>query len=261
MKYVLKSLFLMVSVLFLLVGLCSCNYASKKAVDETKQTYFIQLQWDCPGITQLRQAIKPVINKILQEELGQEKSAGLFLEKKQQALTIYYVNDMREQDEQLLLSSLDGMQHNKKFFAPQNITTTATIDFFGEWHDELVILVNDSEGELASLNKEMKEMLHALDAEYKTKNGYDLFDISKSEQFPFVPHIGLGRIRSNSIKAAVQESGQNEEKLERIKKRVKEEVLGVIQKTLTPANSKIFFEKIFIFSVQKRVSIKDYLLK
>lgn len=266
MKHESNVLFLSMAVIFLLGSLCSCNYFSQKSPGhaiphEVKQTYFIQLQWVCPVIDQLREAIKPIANKIIQEELGGEKDAALFLDKNHKALTFYYINDMDRRGEHLLISALDAMQESKKFFIPQKITLGSSVDFFGEWHDELVVMVNDSEGALAMFNKEMKIMAHALNDAYKVSGGDDLFDVSKSEQFPFVPHIGLGRIRSNSIKELVKDPAQKDKVLDRIKERTKQETLRLIDKIITRENSKISFEKIdVVIFASKRVLIKDYLL-
>ena len=76
----------------LLLFIPSCMFRDKK---DTKHTYFIQAPLDLEVIKKMQITMGPVIDAILQEELGVAKNEQYptFFFKRRQAITIYYVND------------------------------------------------------------------------------------------------------------------------------------------------------------------------
>jgi len=249
--------------LFFIVFLYAYKHFSQTSNPSQIQqdNYAVQLIWQCPGVMLLRKAIVPIADKIIHEELGLDntgidKKETLFLGKDRQPLSLYYLLDMQELGEQTLIITYNKVVQSRTS-VPQETSITDTIDFFGENHDELVILVQDPAEELQQLNSIMKNMAHTADSIYKNTNKNPLFNITKSEQFNFVPHIGLGRIRSASIKRYSKDAGQT---LERIKTRIKEATLAIIHNSLTPENKKIFYTSLVICNLSKRENIIEYAL-
>lgn len=119
-------------------------------------------------------------------------------------------------------------------------------------------MADDFGKELTFFNHEIKELMHHANNEYKCNHQVDLYDIAKSERFPFLPHIGLGRIRSMSIKQHIKDSSQVDKILEQIKQRIKKEALKIVKISLTTDNQKISFNRIGLFDLQKRDFIKEY---
>src|SRR5579862_6151560 len=141
------TLYFLCLIVLLIAGFYEYNHKfGTRSGQEIKHNYGIQIICDCHGVIQIREAIKPIACKIIQEELGLPREKLLFLGKDQQALTLYYIDDMPKQGEKTLISVLDDLQKTKKIVIPKNITFGHTVDFFGENRDEFVILVHDTDG-------------------------------------------------------------------------------------------------------------------
>jgi len=235
---------------------------SHKHEQKKMSAYGIQFTWDCAGAKQLREAIKPIANNIIQEELGLAKDKMLFLGKDHQVLTIFYVDDMMKRDENILFSMLERMIHAQQLRPPMHLSLAAQIDFFGENSDEFVVFVDDHHHELAKLNRKMKTIIHALDDQYLREHHTHFFNRVKSEQFSYVPHIGLGRIRINSIKKHIKDTAQIDVTLKRIKDRIIQATLHEMGKILVHENKKITCKKVSIGSFgQGRAQVKEYQLE
>lgn len=253
-------------VILLIGGLYTCSRLLKKEFNESKKietrhTYFIQLIWNCRGISQIREAIAPVINKIIHEELNLKEESPLFLGKDRQALTLYYLDNMHLNGENIFVAKLESMLMANELLIPRSTSIAPRVDFFGEGQDELVIMINDPTGELTALNNKIKTIAHLINQDYREKNHDNLFDISKSEQFPFVPHIGLGRIRSNSIKQHIKDHSQVEKTFEHIKGRIRTATLKIVADIITSENQSISYTRLSLFCLSKRVNIKEYQLE
>lgn len=209
------------------------------------------------------EAIKTLLaqkaNAIIADELDLQKPVNFFLEKDRQALTVYYFNDMTEKAVTDFIPSLDIFcNKNLQDFSDAMITISHDIDFFGTWHDELVIKITDHTNTLATLHNTLKDMVHAFDNDYKKQHAQHCYDQESSEHYPYVPHISLGRIRSRSIKDQVQDFNQRGLVLERIKERIKEACSQIINDVVNNENAKLVFEKFVFFSSTKQTSIKEY---
>ncbi len=224
-----------------------------------KHTFLIQAPLNLSVIKEMQEALTPVVNKILQEELGSEqyKDVPIFFFKKRQAITIYYVNDMYDNGKSLLVSAFDTMQGAP---VPKNVMLTSQVNFFGEGAlIDLVTLIDDPHEELSRLNKEMKAAMHQVNQEYKDVHGVDLYAIAKSERFPYLPHLSLGHLRVNAIKEIVKDVSQAEKVIERIKQRVMKAVSDVLSK-LTLDNRKVSFDTLSIYDLKKRTYVKESML-
>lgn len=256
-----KKLYSILCILFFLPG---CFSTSDKPSVSITRTYFIQALFDSEVLTSIKKEITPLINQIIKEELelDQENSFEFFLPKTRQpqALTLYYVDDMQENGLPLMLSVLDGMH----LPTPHSVSISQKIDdakFYGDQQDELVILMDDHSGELSHLNLTLKATLQNANNVYKHSNTRNLYNVAKSERFPFVPHIGLGRIRSNSIKQNIKDASLIQKTFDRIKERILDEIKPIIQAALTAENKKITFNGFCVFDLEKKECIKEYKFK
>lgn len=220
-----------------------------------KYTYFIQLLSDSKALVAIKQDITPVINTIIKEELGLKKEYDFefFLPKKPspQYLTLYYLYDMPVAGESFLITALESIENKLQKLTAQHASIAPKVAFFGDNKDELVILVHDSKKELSALNSLMKNTAHESNEEYKQKQHVDLYDITKSEKYTYLPHIGLGRIRASSIRQQLKDETQTDKVFEKIRERIIKEVLGIIEKTLSPDSAKLHFNKLRVWNLQK----------
>ena len=116
------------------------------------------------------------------------------------------------------------------------------VAFFGDDKDELVMLVSgDPKEEFLKLNTTIKEVISEAHKQYKGKQHASLYDVTKSEKFPYLPHIGLGRIRTNSIRQHIKDTTHVATTFEQIRQRIIKEVLSVAEKMLILRNGKTAF--------------------
>jgi hypothetical protein len=253
-----NKVYLFMPILLLLLSACTNKVENSAA----KSTLFIQLVPNSVVISTIIETITPLINQIIKEELGlgQEYDFEFFLPKKRQALTLYAINDMYQDGEQDFLAAFELVKKDTQKFASSGVTIASEVDFFGgqfDEKDELVIMIADPNGMLLHCNEQMKEMVHMVDQEYKKIHNHNLYDIAKSEQYSYVPHIGLGRIRSNSIKEHLKEPSH----FEHLQQRIKAEVLSVVGKLIFEGNSQLSFDKICIFDLQKWSCVRESFVK
>lgn len=252
----------------LLLPACFFNNKQRGA----KHTFFIQANLDHAVFKSLQDTIRPLVNNIIQQELGieQDKNFPIFFFKKRSAITIYNVIDLYDNNESLrgllylfLESALDSLQ---KPLAPQNATLSSKVDFFGEEKKglfgvtNLVALINDPNKELSLLNKKMKKAIHHANKDYKRAYHINLYDIAKSEKYTYLPHISLGHLRTNYIKHLVKDASKADKVLERIKQRIMKAVSNAIS-NLASNDRKLSFDKLAIYSVKKREYIKERALE
>lgn len=231
-------------------------FLSNKSI--AKDTFLIQIPLDMTVIKEMQDSMTEVVNGILTEEVGvhEAENWALFFFKKRQAITVYYVNDISENGKKFLDSAFASLP---TIIPYQNVRLTSKLDFFGEDTEgiiHLVGLVDDANGELSFLNTSMKNAMHNVNTEYQKKYHTDLYDISKSEQYPFLPHISLGHLRVNLIKK-IQDGSNASEVVDRIKKRIIEAVSLKLLELLTRENSKVSFTTLSIYDLLKRAYIEE----
>jgi len=231
----------------------------KKTKNRVKHNLFVQLPLNIEAIKKLQRNLDPVIDKIIQEELGvkQDKNLPIFFFKKRQAITVYYINDAYDNGENFLFTQLDVLRIKS---VPKNVTIKSEVAFFGGTEAQLIDLVgfiDDLSGELLALNKEIKPSVYRVNEEYKKLYHFNFYDIAKSEQFSFKPHISLGHLRLNSIKSLFKDPLIANSIIERIKQRIMNIVSQALLQ-LTVDERKILFDKLCIYDQQKREYIKEY---
>ena len=224
-----------------------------------KRNLLIQMPLDLQGIKDLPNTLNPVVNKIIQEELGIEydKNFPIFFFKKRQAITVYYVTDIYDNGEKFLFSQLDALQIKS---LPKNVTMQSEVDFFGDKKApvvDLVAFIDDPDAELSLLNKEMKKAAHSANEKYKHSYNLDLYDVAKSERFSFKPHLSLGHLRVGLIKEIINDTLKANNAIERIKQRIMKVVSKALSE-LTLDSRKIFFHRFVIYDLKKREYIKEY---
>ena len=146
-------------------------------------------------------------------------------------------------------------------FVAHDTTIKHEVEFFsGPFGDadELVVMINDPNQELTRFNQSIKKAMHQANDDYQQTHHKNLYDITKSEQYSYVPHIGLGRIRANSIKNQLKDQSQFPVIFERIQSRTKKITLEYIKTQLNSKNEKLVFDKIVIFNPTQQSFIKEY---
>jgi hypothetical protein len=250
-------------IIALLSSLSGCFFNNSE--DKTKHTYFIQAPFDERIVSQIQENMSSTINNIIEEEaqVKLDKDVPLFFFKKRAAITVYYVNDMYVNAEPILFSSLEAMENIP---APQNVSISSKVDFFGEPKEDLmalidlVVQIDDPDGGLFLFNNEAKELVHAANELYKSIHHIDMYDIARSERHSYLPHLSLGHLRLNYIKHLINDVSKAEKVIERIKQRIIETASQVLSE-LPLENRKIFFDTLSIYDLQKRIYIKNYVLK
>lgn len=245
--------------ILLLLPSCSCN----KMRDSVPQYLLIQALLEAPTLTLIKETLTCVTNKIIREELGlaEDNTYPFFMPKDRpyEQLTLYYIDKVDERNQTLILSAIDDLQKNTPVH-----TTVATllprVEFFGNQHDELVIMIGDPEGQLAALNHRITNLMHNLDNTYKQSHNIDLYDVIKSERFPFLPHISLGKIRLMAIGNHIKKASQVHKTLIHIKERIKKEAEKIIPTMLTADNQNISSNKIGLFDLKKQNMLKEYIV-
>ena len=247
-----KKLFVLFGMSFLLVA---CLNNMEKKTD--KHTLAIQLILDSVALTSIRNEVVSVVNEIIRQELAlpqTEKFDAFFSPKKINRLSLYYVNDADEKGDDLLFFALE----NSVKESAVDVSITSKVDFFkGPFgiDDELVIMIDDSKKELLGLNQKIKNVAHAINQQFKEQYDHDLYDISKSEAHDYVPHVGLGRIRSNSIKEHMKDQALFDETFKRIQQRIKEALCDKVKK-YAEINQKNSVEEISVLDLKTQKYIK-----
>ena len=129
-----------------------------------------------PGIRQLQEKIKPTIDQIISTD------AIKFELKSRLVLSIFYIGDVEQKNEHLIVEALERDVHGKKI---ANVKISNEVAFFGEGKNELVVKVIDSSNTLYELREAVVRSLHSLS--------------EQKEQLPFVPHITLGKLVAEKI--------------------------------------------------------------
>lgn len=257
------------ALLGVLLLLPACFFNEKQT--GAKHTFFVQAPLDSESIKNVHKSMKPVIDKIIQEELGIEHDKNFaFFFKKRQAVTIYYINDLYDNNEPItglmylfVEPALDSLP---KPLAPQHATLASKVDFFGEQKEglfaiiDLVSFIDDHNGELSALNKQMKKTMHHANQEYKRAYKIDLYDTAKSEQYDYLPHITLGHLRANYIKYLVNDSSKADAVLERIKQRIKKTVSDALA-NLTQEDRKLSFDSLALYDARKKKYVHKRILE
>jgi 2'-5' RNA ligase len=252
-----KSLMCVTLAILFLAGCSLNNSPQTDAVPRTK--LLVQIHSHASLISSLIADATLLINAIIKDELHLEKTYDFdfFIPKERQRITLYYVSDFAQNMQDVLFSALEKSDILSSLSADSVFITVKT-EFLGDQQDELVVIVDDRDNELTRLNQKIKSTMYQLNHAYKKSSGYEIYNRAKSEQFPFMPHMGLGRIRVQSIKNQINDKLLVEPTLKRIRNRIKEEVSALIELTLSKNPLTFAFDRIAIFEPLKGSYIKEW---
>jgi hypothetical protein len=234
-------------------------------VDDKKiamESLIVQVPLDSAIITKLQTSLKPVIENIIQQELAAytlDKDVPPFFFKKRQAITIYYLNDFDVEGRVDLYTHIDALVKNS---SPKAASLTSNLAFFGEDAmgeralTDLVVMIDDPNKELFALNAAMKSSMHKLNEDYKKTHKNSLYDIAKSERFAYKPHLSLGHLRANYIKALIPDKDLAEQTLVRIKQRILDSVTAELQKLFLTESNVLSMHGINVYDLKTRDYIK-----
>ena len=141
---------------------------------------------------------------------------------------------------------------------PQSVSITPDAQFFGDHQDELVVLINDPAKELLRYNNTIASASHAAHDAYKKQHNSDLYAIAKSERYPYLPHMGLGRLRIQAIKNLLKNDVDAPAIIERIKKRIEKEVSALLAQIVNDKNNTLYFKTISIAALPERAYIESF---
>jgi len=233
-------------------------------VEEVRHNLFIQGYLSSPLLQAITNQTGVIVNNIIKQELGlsSDFDFNFFLPKEKQRLTLYGLNSADiGASTSLIYPVVDSFfEKNELNLKLKKVDLSSELNLFGEHQDELVIKVNDPDEELSSLNQILKDNMHQANLNYRLTHELDLYNIAKSEQFDYVPHIGLGRIRTTSIKQYIKDITQTTLVLDRINQRILQEVLVMILDQFTKHDTKLIFDSLCITDLQLKKSVKAYSL-
>lgn len=238
---------------------CSSNNLHKSSDPDqntSTSTFLIQAISNSVDFTRVIKQTAYLANAIVKQELGlsDDYNFNFFIPKRMQRVTLYYCNNLQLKELEVML---DGMYD--LHFDAQSLFAglTEDIDFFGDQKDELVLLIDDATGQLAGAHEAIKHMMHVASNEYQKVHSELLYDIAKSERYPFKPHMGIGRLRIQSIKQRLD----GKEDVDVIIERIKEKILLAVQqvvKELCLHNREIIFTNIMVLDLSKRAYLGEY---
>ena len=217
-----------------------------------KKSVFLQLILESKALHNAVESMKPLINAAIKEELGLEKDSELdfFRTKPRYAVSLYYLNDMYEDGQKNLFSALDENMEELRPL-PTKVAFSDDLNFFGTTQDELVVIMDDSEGELKSLHAMIKKLVYQVDATYKAAHdARNLYERTKSERHSFLPHVTLGRIGSHSVKKHIKDAEQVDKIFARIKERTKKIVSSSLEKFFAKEGRFVSFTSLCVLDPQ-----------
>lgn len=246
---------------YLMSVLSSCSADLPKIVEQ--QSLIVQVPLENKVISTLQENLKPQIENIVREELvghTLDKNYPLFFFKRRQAITIYYLNDFNVNGRDMLFSGIDTLM---KHAAPKDVTLTSDLAFFGEDAGgphalvDLVMMIDDSKKELFVFNQEMKILAHKLNEDYKKIHERNMYDIAKSERFPYKPHLSLGHLRANYIKTLISDQTVAQQTIERIKKRIMQSVEQELKTLFATERRSVDIKSANIYDLKTRDYVKN----
>jgi|GEM_PF-2985508 len=232
-----------------------------KVLSEEKATLLVQGISESSAFATIMKNVAPVVNATIKEELGlsQEYDYEFFLPKKLQRLTVGTCCDINKNGEGLFLSHLESALKDLDF-SLCDVSFASEVNFFGNQEDELVIMIVDPKKQLTCLNENLKEMVHCADQCYKDTYHCALYDSAKSERYSYIPHMGLGRIRLQSIKDRIKDQSKIDEVMATLKEQVKKKALEIVEQVFALESSQLCFVKVVVLDQRKQEYLKEYAL-
>lgn len=260
-KYIILSMLLCmlgVSVLFLYRSMHSQKINCQEI---GRHTLFVKGALDLSVLGVIQDKLVPIVNEIIKKEvaLPSDYDFNFFLAKRKQLVTLYYLYDADTAEMDQLDAVLHKMiQENQKNFILKNVQLSSQLNFFGDHHDELVLMIDDPHKELSLLNQKIKIGMHELNKEYQHTHKTVLYDVSKSERFSYLPHIGLGRIRAASIKKHIKDVSQIDAIYAKITQQILDVASVVVKELLSKNNNRLVFNSVCLFDLELHACVKEY---
>lgn len=236
---------------FIMILSLSFNPIQAVSKENVRPNYFVQLVTDSEMLNGFRCEISALINSIVKKELeklGLEKNYyfNFFQAKPIQRLSIYYFYEIDTTKQNTLLTKIENLA---KDIAPQKTLIKPEINFFGEWGNEFVMMLEGPH--LTDLNIQLKELATNINKNAKKP----FYNIDKSEKFAFLPHTGIGMLRVNRITDHLRRLTNNNSDIidititsikQQIKKAVEERIskLSLDQRTITFKTLGVFDPKL-----------------
>lgn len=256
-KFDIFGVYIFVFLCAIMLPACKNNSKSSDVSD-----MFIQINAPSSLHATILEEITPIINASIKQELGLDAGYDFefFIPKQRQVVTVYYLRDLQNDGIEQILTSLDQADKTTwRSLENQGIVLIPTVEFFagpfGE-SDELVMMIRDQKVKLSALRTELKDILHAVNDRYNDTHTQNLYDVTKSEQYPYVPHMGLGRIRAKSIK----EHGKAKISLATIQERIKRDIMPVVERLCANINSELYIKALNVFDLPTKKILREYLL-
>ena len=249
--------------LMLLMFLPGCWQREAPQAAGRKHTFFLQLPLENKIIKNLQRDLKPKIDRMIERVIGMKqprKNFPMFICKKRQAITGYYFLDLFDNWQSLsgiMSLFVEPTLDELRVPVPRRVSMAPEFDFFGEYkpglfgHIELVMMIDDPAAELSAMNHKLKASSHQANAEYCRVYGIDLYDIAKSERFPYKPHLALGALRVNYIKYLVNDSARESKIIEEIKQKIKAMAAQYLSQ-FDKRELLLDFTEVAIYSVRKQ---------
>jgi hypothetical protein len=226
--------------------------APEQVSSSTDHTILIQGTLNIPVLTQLKSAIIPKINVIFEEAFDMDLVSGYkpgtcdyyFTPKKEQLLTLYYVEDIASDADAAMImeESARIASNNQPACMLKNTTLTYDVRFFGDEFDELVIMAHDQSHELATLNTLFKDAFHTLNNSNRAR-----YNVEKSERHGYHPHVSLGKIDLARIKfGPLLDIKYANDVIDRIRRSIIEETLRALKEITHGQPIPISFETVRI---------------
>jgi len=243
---------------FILLILPGCLQDQASANPIQKETLLIQAISDSAPITEAIHALTPLINTIIKQELqlAPDYEFNFFLPKKLQRITLYYMNDVISKDNHIIISELNTIPLLSEI--SHGIEASAEAHFFGDQQDELIIMIKDTDGALSDAHQKLMLAMHTADQRYHDEHNQHLYNREQSERFPFSPHMGLGRIRLQSIKNHIPNDSQTQVVLDRIKKRITQLAKETAVKYYKSPTTSLHFTKIALLDLKKQTYLNEW---
>jgi hypothetical protein len=225
------------------------------------QKVFIQAWSESGMFNSIIKQATPVVNGIIKKELAlpEDDPFEFFLPKKEQRVTLYEVAQLHEHGFKKLFEVINGLQDSFDKLVGSSVQVVPHVSFFGGTvNDELVVMINDVDGTLAHLHQELKESMNRANSDYKMVRKASLYDIKKSERHAYTPHMGIGRLRSASIKQKMKDPSSFEIVFKRIQERTIKAVTDIVQATLLEQSPTINFVSVCIFDLETRQCLEKY---
>lgn len=256
----------LLSILFtLFIGLAPLIILSQPSTNTKKQEnlrYNIQIPVDISELVSIQHELSFIINKIVKKELGlkQNYTFNFFREQQNPHISVYFLGDInaKNKGKDIIYNAITSLFNKKSVFEFNNVMLCSNLDFFGFKKNTLVMMVDDGNSELAHLNQVTKETMNKVNEQYKNENNKNLYNIQKSEEFSYHPHIGFGWISVDAIKDRIKNTKQADEILEKIRQEILKECQLVFDTFLNEQNSKITIDTLSIFDLESRTDIKKY---